>query len=84
VSRLEVGKIDDMARVADHILITVSGDLRSIDVSDPRLPRVDGEYPNSGAYQVAALPGGIVALGTATYGVARSAGLRVLQGAFIP
>jgi hypothetical protein len=88
VSRLDLA-LNDMTRAGDHLLVTEpslpGGGLRSIDVSDPAQPRIDGEYilTDTFASRVAVLPGGTVALGTTTLAEI-NAGLIVLRAGFIP
>jgi hypothetical protein len=75
----------DMTRSGDHILVTLpfipGGGLRSIDVSNPTQPRIDGEYVMSRAFatSVAVLPGRIVALGSSALSGSAGPGLDVLR-----
>jgi hypothetical protein len=75
----------DMTLSGDHILLTLpfapGGGLRSVDVSNPRQPRVDGEYVTSAVFSttVAPLPGRIVALGSLPLPGGDAMGLEVLQ-----
>ena len=75
----------DMTRSGDHILVTLpfipGGGLRSIDVSNPGQPRVDGEYVMSRAFatSVAVLPGRIVALGSSPLSGSDGLGLDLLR-----
>jgi hypothetical protein len=79
VSQLELDVyFYDMTRTGNHILLTLpsipGGGLRSIDVSDPRHPRIDGQYisPTAFAFGLAVMPNGVIALGS-------SLGLNVLR-----
>lgn len=80
----------DMTRSGDHILVTLpfipGGGLRSIDVSNPRQPRIDGEYVMSTAFTtaVAVLPGRIVALGSSPLSGSAGLGLDVLRTTSTP
>ena len=80
----------DMTRSGDHILVTLpfvpGGGLRSIDVSNPAQPRVDGQYVMSKAFasSVAVLPGRIVALGSLPRPGGAALGLDLLRATSPP
>jgi len=80
----------DMTRSGSHILVTLpfipGGGLRSIDVSNPGQPRVDGQYVMSAAFAtaVAVLPGRIVALGSSPQSGSAGMGLDVLRATNTP